>query len=134
MLSKFRNRKSSGKNKNLRKVNKGFYCSNCPENSATNPFLMKQYVEQICSNDISVHNIFPILGIHATSKTVVQNSDEYVTLCNYKERYTKIGLLEPFQLTSKFIKTMNMFRQYSQYCSEFCADSELLKSKTKMAV
>lgn len=29
---------------------------------------MKQYAEQICSNDISVHNIFPILGIHATPK------------------------------------------------------------------
>lgn len=71
---------------------------------------MKQYVEQICSNDVSVHNTFPILGIHATWKNVVQNSDECVTLCNYKERYTKIEVLEQFKLTSKFIKTMKMFR------------------------
>lgn len=40
---------------------------------------MKQYAEQ-CSNDTSVHNIFPILGIQTTSKKkMFRNQTDYVT-------------------------------------------------------
>lgn len=42
---------------------------------------MKQYAEQ-CSNDTSIHNIFPILRIHALSKkrcSEIKQID-YVTL------------------------------------------------------
>lgn len=62
---------------------------------------IQSYAEQ-CSNDTSVHNIFPILGIHTTSKKkMFRNQTDYVTPKYAITKEDKIKSAETIQTYNK---------------------------------
>lgn len=83
---------------------------------------MKQYAEQ-CSNDTGVHNIFPILRIHATSKKrMFRNQTNrlcHSKVFNYERRQNK-------KCWNNSNLQQNLLKQfiYSDGTSNFVVNSE----------